>query len=328
MYYNTKQIHINHTFTAFSRYKTEDKEKGLDLTHTLMATEHLARLHALSHAYHHTYDFLKRYPSFEIDERVTSCFADFAILIYEGTIQSISNHLELSPIVEKLRDNRDLLTAKLKELLSRNSSGHRVIALAHGDAWTNNLMYRHEESAEGSPPVPQDLLLIDWGLVNWRNPILDLHQLVYNCTTLALRRRHLQEILKLYHDTFTAATRDLGAPVANYGLQEFLKEWKRTSVFGFLQAGIFANAIVLSHRAREAFVKGKLSSGIKSMIAKGIAKVMVPLMLSGWLSSMMIASTKKNFEPLFQELRSGVNHTLNNTLIDIMMEAYENGVLD
>lgn len=307
-------------------YKTEDKFKGLDLPHTLMAAEHLARLHALSHAYHQTQNFLKRFPTLETNDGLTTLMVDFPLMIYENVVGILSERPELTHLQEKLRDNQDLMKSKLKEVVSRNSSRHKVICLAHGDAWTNNLMYRNREGPDG--PVPEDLLLIDWGLLGWRNPILDLHQVVYNCTTLTFRREHLQEVLKRYHDTFTAATRDLGAPVANYGYQEFLKEWKRTSIFGFMSAGIFANSIVLSHRARESFVKGEMSAGIKHLILQGIAKILVPIIMSGWLSRPMLAAMKKQFQPVFDEVRSGANQTLNSTLIDILTEAYENGVLD
>ncbi|MPC80605.1 hypothetical protein E2C01_075188 [Portunus trituberculatus] len=290
-----------------------------------MAAEQLARLHALSHAYHQKHNFLTRFPSFNTDDRLVGFLAEFITVFYDFVVEALGEQEDLSHIIGKLKENREKLFANFKTLASRDTPGHRVICLAHGDAWTNNLMYL---DSTHSPQTPEDLFLIDWGLVGWRNAIFDLHQIVYNCTSLSLRQQHLQKILERYHGTFTAATRDLGAPVPNYDLPEFLKEWERTALFGLIQSGIFANSIVLSEKAREGFVKGTPSTGLWSLLAKGFAKVMVPLVMRGWFMNVIIEDTKKKFKPLLDEMKSGNNKLLNSTLVDILREANDRGLLD
>lgn len=310
-------------------YKTEPKKKGLDLTHILMAVEQVARLHAVSHAYQQKHDFLERYPSFKTDDRVFCIFfTEFMAIFFDFVVEGLGEREDLRHIAKKMSANRDALLDKFKAMISRESTANRVPCLVHGDAWTNNLMYSHVASADGAAATPKDLLLIDWGLVSWRNAIFDLHLLVYNCTSLSFRKQHLQQILEHYHGIFTAATQDLGAPVANYDFQEFLKEWERTALFGFMQCGIFANSVVHSKRAREGFVKGKLSTGLWSLLAKGLAKIFLPLLMRGWFLGSLISGTRKKFLPLLDELKSGENQHLNTTLADIMKEGYERGLLD
>lgn len=167
--------------------------QGLDLPHVLMAAERLARLHALSYAFHKTHDFLRHYPTFAQDETLYSFFVDFMYVFINFALEMASQRPEFVHIVEKMRGKEEGLRARLLEAMKRYDSTSSFVCLGHGDYWTNNLMFSHEGTTAGR--TPQDLMIIDWGLTNFRNAILDVHQLVYNCTTRSLRRQHLQEIL-------------------------------------------------------------------------------------------------------------------------------------
>lgn len=116
--------------------------------------------------------------------------------------------------------------------------------------------------------------------------------------------------------------------MAGYNFEEFMKEWRRTAIFGFIWSGLFANAIVLSRSARKGFSKGSLNSGFKSMALRMVGKVMVPLVLNGWFRNAILSSTKEKFQPLLEEMLSGENHVLTSRLLDLMEEAYQEGVLD
>ncbi|XP_050697220.1 uncharacterized protein LOC126985829 [Eriocheir sinensis] len=310
-------------------YTTQDKMEGLDLPHVLMATDRVARLHALSHAFHKTNNFLSHYPSFLPDERLFNFFTGFMFVMIDFVVQMASQRPEFAPIVEKFRDNQENIKARMLEAMKKGHPKNPVLSLVHADYWTNNLMFSHETTSTSvKAKTPQDLMLIDWGLVRWGNPIFDLHQLVFNCTTRSLRQQHLQEVLQRYHSTFTAATTALGAPVVGYDFTEFLKEWRRTSVVGYMQAGLFANTIVLSRKAPECFKKGSPNSGLKAVALRMLGKVMVPLVLNGWFRESILNSTKKSFQPLLDELLSGENHVMTSRLLDTLEEAYQAGVLD
>lgn len=175
----------------------QNKMEGFDLPHMLMAADRLARLHALSYAFHKTHNFLGHYPTFLIDEKLISFFIEFMFVMVNFAAEMASQRPEFAPIVEKIRDNQEGIKTKLLKAIKRDNPKNRVVCLAHGDYWINNLMYSHERtSTDEEAKTPNDLMLIDWGLVTWRNAILDLHQLVYNCTTRSLRQLHLREILQ------------------------------------------------------------------------------------------------------------------------------------
>ncbi|XP_071442951.1 uncharacterized protein [Hetaerina americana] len=65
--------------------------------------------------------------------------------------------------------------------------------LCHGDMWTNNIMFSEEKGE-------LDALLVDLQLVRYAPPAFDILLFLHVCTKRAFRERHLEELLKFYHE--------------------------------------------------------------------------------------------------------------------------------
>ncbi|XP_050526282.1 uncharacterized protein LOC126897005 [Daktulosphaira vitifoliae] len=71
--------------------------------------------------------------------------------------------------------------------------------LCHGDCWTNNFLFQYTPDGNIS-----DISMIDFQIVRYGSPALDLTSLLYCCTTVDLRRKHLTELLQVYIDSLTS----------------------------------------------------------------------------------------------------------------------------
>lgn len=85
---------------------------------------------------------------------------------------------------------------------------------------------------------------------------------------------------------------------------------------------------MLSRRASEGFKKGTPSYGFKGMALRLLCRALVLLLFRGWFREVIIRGTRKRFLPVLEEMLRGENHVLNTRLLELMEEAYEEGVMD
>ncbi|KAK3887622.1 hypothetical protein Pcinc_008326 [Petrolisthes cinctipes] len=242
-------------------YVTRNKHDGLDLPHILMATDRLARLHAVSYSFYKSHDFFHKYPSFIIDERWINMMKVFVSSLYDCFIKAAAfKKDEYKMLFSTLESNREALAEKLGDMTT-NPKKLKIPCLAHGDYWTNNMMFQYANDVSTDQMLPpHNMMMIDWGNTMFRDPLLDLQYLIYTSTTLSLRKQHLEEILHHYHSTFTAVTNDLGVRVDNWEFQDFMEDWKKTRYFGCIM-GTLLNTVTLSKAGRTyKMLKGSISS--------------------------------------------------------------------
>lgn len=308
-----------------------DKRESLSLPQTLMAVDRLARLHAVSYAYSKSQNFLEKYPSFNNSGFASSFYTASVAVTYDGVIkaaQQSGNRYE--HLVAKMTSNRESVLQAFAESL-RNTDSTKVTCLAHGDYWTNNLMFLNSEN-NGRESQPKDIMLIDWGITMWRNPLLDLQYFIHCSTTVSHRKGHLQEILHHYHSTFTAAMTDLGEPMNYWGFEDFMVEWRRTRIFGSL-IGMMNTLVTLSESGKNFNKKDDVqTTGLRGQIDYWMARIMAPLMVFLLnlppLAFVMRSMIAKGFESMVEELVSWKNNTLQSRVFDLTEEAYEIGLLD
>ncbi|XP_053616575.1 uncharacterized protein LOC128678792 [Plodia interpunctella] len=99
--------------------------------------------------------------------------------------------------------------SKLLEISTKvykNELTSRYSVITHGDAWTNNVMFRFEEN------VALEAILIDYQVCKIVSPVNDLQFMILNCTDYGTRRKHYYEWLDYYHT-------ELDNSLANFGLK-------------------------------------------------------------------------------------------------------------
>ncbi|KAK3876037.1 hypothetical protein Pcinc_019132 [Petrolisthes cinctipes] len=316
-------------------YETNPKIEGLDFKHAKLAVSHIARLHAVSYAYDKEHNFLEKFPCFEFSTAISTFFKPVVWASLANCIAFLKSKKTYDDMVQKLEKGRTNLPVKFAALWD-DQSRHKFLSLTHGDFWNSNLMYKHVCGDENGEKTIESLILIDWQIAQWNNPVFDLHYLLNTSTSYEMRRDHAEEILRHYHTTFTEATTKMGTPVSNWNYEQFKAEFERTSLVGFLMGmcliqGTLSKAGENINRGGSKCCTCACCLPCKVVVdkVKGcFAKMIVSMAFNPASSYVMQASVKRVLNPIARELVEGSNEILNSRLLDLLLEADEKGVLD
>jgi len=110
--------------------------------------------------------------------------------------------------------------------------------LCHGDFWSNNILFSYKEEAEeGEEKIPDDLIIIDYQLINYGHPCYDLVYFLYLNTDLAFRDAHLDGILDQYYADYSSYfDSELEPGLKTYTLQKFKEDFHWHKQIGFTTA--------------------------------------------------------------------------------------------
>ncbi|XP_062555327.1 uncharacterized protein LOC134220323 [Armigeres subalbatus] len=105
--------------------------------------------------------------------------------------------------------------------------------LNHGDCWVNNLMYRYQDGA------PREVVLLDWQLVRYGSPVLDLLYFLFCCTDESLRERHFDELVRIYYTALKDLVEILGSDIMDvFPLTALLRQLKSFGKFAVIMAAL------------------------------------------------------------------------------------------
>lgn len=317
-------------------FETNDKHKGLDYEHTLIAVNHIARLHALSYSYNQSKQFVEKYPCLDFSPAISCFFKPLIFAALENTIKFVRSLENQEKMLAKLEKGRQTISVMFQSMWI-DQSRHQLMCLTHGDFWNSNLLFRYNPTTQDGKRIIEELKLIDWQISQWGNPVFDLHYLLNTSTTSTLRDQHLDDILHHYHATFTTITESLNCSVPNWTYDQFHAEFTRTSIVGFMmgmcliqgtlsKAGEKLNpnsadntSLALTNRPGKLFF-----NKIKTVAAK----MFVPVALKPASQFLVKTTMKKVLAPIGVELVEGKNKSMNDRLMDLLNEAEKNGLLD
>lgn len=211
-------------------FKTRDRLVSMDVTHTTLVMQELARIHAASFLLQDrqptkkladTYEFLKAdWATFTGEKRATfqtmfsDCMAD-AVTILEkvGGYGKVIDWMKRSQA-----SCMDVMEAQV-------SKAYPFEVLCHGDFWTCNLMFRYD----GETPV--EVAVIDLQMARMASPGTDLSNLFYTSLDNHVRKPNLETFLKAYHASFADTVAACGTDVP-FSLQELKDEYKKRLKYG------------------------------------------------------------------------------------------------
>lgn len=93
--------------------------------------------------------------------------------------------------------------------------------------WSNNTMFKYDETRKQL----QSVCFIDWQVMRYSSPVLDLMYFIFSCTTRELRGRNYNVYLKTYHDCLT----------------QFIKRYKRLQITFMLSRTLNEGNFIENH---------------------------------------------------------------------------------
>lgn len=187
-------------------FKTINKQTPFDLVHTKVALKTLAKFHSASIAYEAkrrkadpNYSLLAEHPEI-FTEKVFSHEENAATRWMKSSIRGVFGIIESMP--ETGRVSNETFATKLGELMDNiadfvEPSAASTCAVLHGDLWSNNVLFRYENEK------PVESVIIDFQILKYGVPAMDVVQLLISNTRKHFRLEHLQDLLNYYYDEFS-----------------------------------------------------------------------------------------------------------------------------
>lgn len=108
-----------------------------------------------------------------------------------------------------------------------------LAVLCHGDFTRNNIFFR--ETSTGV-----DTMLIDFGMITYSSPAIDLSTLLYLNGSANYRKEKFNEIFRAYHDSMLNYFHEAKfTNIEQYSFDNMVKDYKRHAAYGFIIALYF-----------------------------------------------------------------------------------------
>ncbi|KAK3914830.1 4-hydroxytryptamine kinase [Frankliniella fusca] len=218
---------------AVRGYSNVSRREGLDLPHSLLCVRLLARLHAASVVVHgrggRWARDLEAYGGGWSGPGMRPVFER----VYTTSLQTLATAARAWPrlgeqVAVRLERGVDALPQRALEAASLRDGDFAV--LCHGDAWSNNIMFAYDEDTA----QVRSALLVDFQLVTWASPAVDLHYFLALGAAPRVRQQHAARLVRAYHAELVAslgALGWLGAVPALAALQRDLRARQHWALF-------------------------------------------------------------------------------------------------
>ncbi|XP_068229158.1 uncharacterized protein [Palaemon carinicauda] len=204
----------------------------LDISHTHLALQELARFHASSLLlkaaqgphFEAKYDFLDT-EWYNVTEDAIAFF----IALFDRNIENAVAILKVlrgdDRVISWLQKIKSSVYKILEDMMKRDTA---FTTLCHGDCLSNNILFRYDEDGN-----PSEALLLDFQIARRASLVTDLHLLLNISVYGADRKKNLEDFLRTYYNSFKQVMEAAGLETP-FQLDELLQEYKNKTLFGTL----------------------------------------------------------------------------------------------
>ncbi|XP_055614000.1 uncharacterized protein LOC129760375 [Uranotaenia lowii] len=211
-----------------------DRHSIPTIQHFRMVVKGLARLHALSFGLKDQHpERIEPYKSM-VELFTTRDWDDSMEQWFKMLIDRAMGTLDKDKEPEVFEKVQKALDGKFIDLVVDMTKGEHAepyAVICHGDCWNNNIMFKHENN------TPTKLCLLDWQICRYASPVLDLMYFLFTASDKAIRDKHYQELIDLYHETLSEFLIRLGSdPEKLFPRSALDAQLQRFGRFGLLMA--------------------------------------------------------------------------------------------
>ncbi|KAJ8926032.1 hypothetical protein NQ315_009887 [Exocentrus adspersus] len=213
----------------FQKFRTHEKRAPLNDDYYKLLMKEYGRFHAVSFAYKHLHP--EEYAG--LVANLEDMYEDFGDI--EFFPKQLRGIFELS--LKSLQPGRDdaaiarfkpYIPDCMEEFTAAATCRTRYTCLTHGDCWSNNMMFKYDESGK-----PIDVRFLDFQLARDASPCSDLSYCIYSGASKEVLD-NLDAYLQLYHQSLSDTLRQFGCdPNEVYPFIELKRDWKRCGKLGF-----------------------------------------------------------------------------------------------
>ncbi|KAH8283954.1 hypothetical protein KR054_005626 [Drosophila jambulina] len=244
---------------SLDHYTVADRRKKLDLEHTHLVLEKLAKFHAAGAvlAERQPGIFEKNYDRGFFNKH-TRAYGPIMTNLLEALSRSLSSDPDLG---QRYKGKIDRLVERLLDYGERSTSINPgdFVTLAHGDLWTTNFMFQYD--ADGHP---SNAIFIDFQFSVWNSPAIDLHYFFVTSLQDNLRLERQAELVQFYYYKLAEALRKLKFSGRIPSLFEFQLQFRSRGFYSVFCSLVFEP--VMQYDGKEdASIEQALSSSASGM---------------------------------------------------------------
>lgn len=221
-----------------------DRTKGLDMEHAKMCLRKLAKMHATSAVLNEREPGTFKTYDRGMFNRHTDSFTPFFVGCLDACGRMVSKMDGFEEYGKKLIDLKPKLMEYGKQVFDA-IDGH-VNVLAHGDFWTNNVMFN-----EGPNQKPNDVILIDFQYSAWGSPAIDLHYFFNTSLREEMRLHQQDELFQYYYNIFAGTLKALKFQAKIPSLHQFLLHMAEKGFYAFT-SGCLVQAVMVNEQTEDA----------------------------------------------------------------------------
>lgn len=203
---------------------------GLDMDHSTLALQSMAKLHAASlvikietpDAFDH---FMSPFWSKENSESI-AMFLKPALKMFSNEVLNWEDFEKRDIYSEKLKVLEETFVEKAVSAWIREDSSMNV--LLHGDCSVNNFMFKYLPSGGLS-----EIKFIDFQLSCWNSPVIDLQYFIFTSTAADLKFSKVDEFLRIYYETFSSTLKKLNYP-SSYSFEDLKEAFEHKYSWGLV----------------------------------------------------------------------------------------------